>query len=624
MDKPKFQLLTEFNTPFSTYRKFQIHATGDFNNDGELDLIVNTPFDGDLKNYILLSDGSSGFEKPSESKSLSSNNGITIVEDFNGDGKLDLAMARHISTKPYGGYTTYNDVAFFYGDGQGGFNEPYSISLSISGSDYPFSIASGDFNSNGRTDLIVTTRDYQGRFLPLNVIWDHARKEHFPHRVSPDLDKVISAGDFNGDNLADLLSNGRIYLHTQNGFTLLKDANNEFNAFAADDFNNDGKLDVVSFSKSSVNGTRYFAINLLLGDGSGAFGKPSTLYFDNNDTSIGYFSGGRTCYFADDFNGDGKKDIALKIDTQSYNSSYSGVNVNSKIIVFSGDDNGGFSKPEIVYSFPEGGDHFFVTGDFNGDFRPDILTNDFSMLLNVTKSNRPPTGLVVLSGLPTQGEILIASNSLADLDGLGIVSYQWLRDSYPISFANQSTYKLSPLDSGKNINLYATYTDLQGFAEKIYGKWGTPIQKSNFVNPKENYSLAGTMKNEKISALAGNDTLIGGLGADKLTGGKGADTFTFTSIDDSGITAKTRDTITDFKHNEGDQIDLSLIDADSNLADDQAFIFIGSEVFSAAGQIRFDAKTHILYGSTNADNSPAFSILLSGVKSLVTADDFVL
>ena len=119
--------------------------------------------------------------------------------------------------------------------------------------------------------------------------------------------------------------------------------------------------------------------------------------------------------------------------------------------------------------------------------------------------------------------------------------------------------------------------------------------------------------------------MLGGLGADKLTGGLGADIFKYTSIDDSGIAVKTRDTITDFKHGEGDKIDFSVIDANSTLPSDQAFTYIGTKIFSkdATAQLRLDSKTGILYGSTNADNTPEFSILLSGVKSLV-AEDFIL
>jgi Ca2+-binding RTX toxin-like protein len=142
---------------------------------------------------------------------------------------------------------------------------------------------------------------------------------------------------------------------------------------------------------------------------------------------------------------------------------------------------------------------------------------------------------------------------------------------------------------------------------------------------KNDDDLYGAGGADTISALDGNDKLNGGLGADKLTGGKGADTFIFTSIDESGIAVKTRDTITDFKHSENDKIDLSATDSKSGVDGNQAFTYIGNIAFSndATGQLRLDPKTGILYGSTNADNTPEFSILLSGVKSLL-AEDFIL
>jgi hypothetical protein len=97
-------------------------------------------------------------------------------------------------------------------------------------------------------------------------------------------------------------------------------------------------------------------------------------------------------------------------------------------------------------------------------------------------------------------------------------------------------------------------------------------------------------------------------------------------VKETGITPKSRDTITDFNHSENDKIDLSVIDANIKLVGDQAFKFIGSTAFNktdASGQLRFDAVSHILYGSTNADSKPEFSILLNGVSILVAAD-FVL
>jgi Ca2+-binding RTX toxin-like protein len=85
--------------------------------------------------------------------------------------------------------------------------------------------------------------------------------------------------------------------------------------------------------------------------------------------------------------------------------------------------------------------------------------------------------------------------------------------------------------------------------------------------------------------------------------------FVYTSTKDSGTTTTTRDTITDFKHTDGDKLDLSAIDANSKLSGDQAFTFIGTAAFStkdASARPRFDAKAHILYGSTNADSNRSF------------------
>lgn len=63
--------------------------------------------------------------------------------------------------------------------------------------------------------------------------------------------------------------------------------------------------------------------------------------------------------------------------------------------------------------------------------------------------------------------------------------------------------------------------------------------------------LNGSNGNDLLKGQAGNDTLIGGSGRDRLTGGAGADKFVFDSPSE-GI-----DTIPDFKHSEGDKIQVS-------------------------------------------------------------------
>ena len=96
----------------------------------------------------------------------------------------------------------------------------------------------------------------------------------------------------------------------------------------------------------------------------------------------------------------------------------------------------------------------------------------------------------------------------------------------------------------------------------------------------------GWRGNDTLLGGNGSDRLEGALGRDILTGGRGADVFVFVALADSG-TARGADRITDFRAGQGDQIDLSGLDGNTNLAGKQALSFIGSDEFSAAGQLRF-------------------------------------
>lgn len=162
--------------------------------------------------------------------------------------------------------------------------------------------------------------------------------------------------------------------------------------------------------------------------------------------------------------------------------------------------------------------------------------------------------------------------------------------------------------------------------EKAIGGSGNDTIVGNAVNN----TLSGGKGNDTIKGNAGDDVLIGGAGKDNLTGGTGKDIFKFAAVTDSGITLTTRDTIVDFNNTlDFDKIDLSTIDAKVGtgvLAGNQAFSFIGTAAFNAinaAGQVRFDAANHIVYGSNDADATPEFSIFLTGVANL-TAADFIL
>jgi Ca2+-binding RTX toxin-like protein len=139
-----------------------------------------------------------------------------------------------------------------------------------------------------------------------------------------------------------------------------------------------------------------------------------------------------------------------------------------------------------------------------------------------------------------------------------------------------------------------------------------------------NDELRGGAGNDRLRGGEGDDVLIGGTGADHLHGGGGADSFVFTSAGQSN--GRKTDTIHDFRIGDGDVIDLTAVDADSETDGDQDFAFIGSGEFSGtAGELRVSTSKTVttIEGDTNGDGKADFVLHLDG-KHTVTADYFEL
>ena len=93
---------------------------------------------------------------------------------------------------------------------------------------------------------------------------------------------------------------------------------------------------------------------------------------------------------------------------------------------------------------------------------------------------------------------------------------------------------------------------------------------------------------------------------------------------DSGVGTTKRDVITDFDHLV-DDIDLMGIDANTAIAGNQAFRWVGTAALTGAGQLGYftSGGNTIIRGSNDADAATEFEIQLNGIKTL-TADDFYL
>ncbi len=138
-------------------------------------------------------------------------------------------------------------------------------------------------------------------------------------------------------------------------------------------------------------------------------------------------------------------------------------------------------------------------------------------------------------------------------------------------------------------------------------------------------ALTGNEFANSIFGGAGDDTIAGAGGADMVFGGGGADVFAMLALRDPTAGAAGRDTIDDFSEIEGDLIGLAALDADSGVAGDQAFTFIGNAAFSAAGQVRAEVigGMTVVSGNVNADLGADFAVRLSGSHTLSGAN-FVL
>jgi hypothetical protein len=131
--------------------------------------------------------------------------------------------------------------------------------------------------------------------------------------------------------------------------------------------------------------------------------------------------------------------------------------------------------------------------------------------------------------------------------------------------------------------------------------------------------LRGLAGNDVLQGLGGNDVLTGGLGRDTLNGGLGADRFDFDAVAESPRGGG-RDTVV-FQRTQGDRIDLSTIDADTDgTAGNQAFRFIGGAAFSGVdGQLRFAGG--LLQGDVNGDRLADIEIRIVGA---LAAGDIIL
>jgi Ca2+-binding RTX toxin-like protein len=189
------------------------------------------------------------------------------------------------------------------------------------------------------------------------------------------------------------------------------------------------------------------------------------------------------------------------------------------------------------------------------------------------------------------------------------------------------------LDGGSGIDTASYYNGSTGVVVSLVTGLGsggeaqddTLVSVENLSGSQGNDSLVGDGVANVLQGWNGADVLTAGGGKDTLTGGAGNDRFVYAGTADSAVGANA-DVITDFSHAQADKIELAAIDANTGVAGNQAFSFIGTALYTGvAGQLRTSTVGSVttIAGDVNGDSVSDFHIQLTGAIALV-AGDFVL
>jgi hypothetical protein len=426
-------------------------TVGDFNGDGKLDLAVANSSPNGSTVSILLGNGDGTFQGAQNFSAGGDEGSSVAVGDFdgrhyaNGQPILDLAVAN------------YNSVAVLMGNGDGTFQTPknYPIPSNAVG------LTVADFDGDGTPDIAVATGygvswllgNGDGTFRPAQTI----SFSSFPTSVA--------AADLNHDGKQDLvvafeegfisvlLGNGDGMFQAPRNYSAGGGSNGSAEAYSLKvaDFNGDGNLDLAFVDPV------YGNAGVFLGNGDGTFQPVRTFSAGANFPESRFLAVG-------DFNGDGTADLAVA------NSVDDGTHPVKALL---GNGDGSFQTPQNVPFHEQSG--FWIlplaVGDFNGDNKPDLVVADsyhntvsvlLSQLVTATTVSGPAnssyTQPVIYSASVSVGGVPVTTGTVTFEDGSTPVS-----PAIPLDNNGQASFTIASLSVGSH-TITAVYSGMPGGA----------------------------------------------------------------------------------------------------------------------------------------------------------------
>jgi hypothetical protein len=376
-------------------------VTGDFNGDGIPDVVTANATDNTLT--VCLSSLNGSFTTITQSLPSSASDPTSLLAgDFDNDGKLDLIVGQGVDAIPGSAYMT-----LMRGNGDGTFTEKTTLQGAYTVS---FPVA-GDFNGDGNLDVA-----FIGGYHFSNSIFIFQGNGAGAFTAEPTISQttIFATGLF----AADLNNDGRTDLVFYDPPRLTVEMGNSDGSFsqtsqtlatapgaslAGADFNKDGKIDLALIEGSSI--------VLLNGNGDGTFTTGSSIAATATPSFLA----------VDDFNGDGNADLAAILSSSSAN-----------IAVYPGNGNGTFSATATTANSPSATG--LASADLNGD------------------------GFADLAVLPSTG------TSVTILQG------------DPQSYSTATATGLSPVGSGTH-QIVASYPGDANFSASVSGSSGLTAEK---------------------------------------------------------------------------------------------------------------------------------------------------
>jgi hypothetical protein len=294
----------------------EIVAVGDLNGDGFDDLIVAQVSGNFCEGCIVLtptigvqlSNGDGTFKAPVYYNTSTQYQALTkaVVGDFNGDGKLDVAIISIVGSRP-------DALTIFLNTGSGGLKqvENYLLASSTQSPGGLPTLAAGDLNGDDKTDLAViypgTSASAPGKVVPYFATSGGAFRKGgtFSAGISPSSPAI---GKFTTSGYGDIAITGTggitiLFGSSSGSFTSKFDAYpyplNYAASLVLSDFDKDGKLDMAMDGFTSQ-GPADLAL-IFWGEGNGSFSGASAY-------SSSY---GSTAAMAVDVNDDGRTDLVM-------------------------------------------------------------------------------------------------------------------------------------------------------------------------------------------------------------------------------------------------------------------------------------------------------------------------